>query len=44
MARIFPVILDDELNKKIEEYMLKHGVEKKKDCILSLIKRGMERG
>ena len=44
MAKIFPIILEDELNKKIEEYMLKHGVDKKKDCILTLIKKGMERG
>ena len=41
MARIFPIILDDELNKKIEGYMLKHNIDKKKDCILLLIKRGL---
>lgn len=41
MARIFPVILDDELNKKIEEYMLKHEIDKKKDCVLILLKRGL---
>ena len=41
MARIFPVILDDALNKKIEEYMLKHGIEKKKDVVIQLIKRGL---
>ena len=41
MVRIFPVILDDALNKKIEEYMLKHDVEKKKDVIIQLIKKGL---
>lgn len=44
MARIFPIILDDDLNRKIEEFMLKHGIEKKKDCILQLIKKGLSHG
>ena len=43
MARIFPIILDDELNRKIEEFMLKHDIDKKKDCILQLIKKGLGR-
>jgi len=42
MTRIFPIILDDELNKKIEELMLKHNFRTKKDCIIELIKRGLE--
>lgn len=44
MARIFPIILDDALNKKIEEFMLKHDIDKKKDCILQLIKKGLGHG
>jgi hypothetical protein len=41
VAKIFPVILDDVINKKIEEYMLKHNFDKKKDCIQYLLKRGL---
>ena len=41
MAKIFPVILDDALNKKIEEYMLKHNIDTKKDCVQQLLKRGL---
>ena len=41
MVRIFPIILDDALNKKIEEYMLRHSIDKKKDCIIGLLKRGL---
>ena len=41
MAKIFPIILDDALNRKIEEYMLRHDIDRKKDCILHLIKRGL---
>lgn len=41
MARIFPIILDDVLNRKIEEYMLKKGIERKKDCIIGLIREAL---
>ena len=41
MARIFPIILDDALNKKIEEYMLRHDIDRKKDVIIQLIRRGL---
>lgn len=42
MARVFPVILDDNLNRKIEEYMLKHEFRTKRECIIELIKKGLD--
>jgi len=43
MARIFPIIIDDELDRKIKEYMLKKGIRTKKEAVLELIKKGLER-
>ncbi|MCS7094063.1 MAG: hypothetical protein RMJ18_02690 [Candidatus Aenigmarchaeota archaeon] len=43
MSKIFPIILDEELDKKIKEYMLKKGIRAKKDAILELIRRGLEK-
>jgi len=42
--KVFPIILDDELNRRIEEYMIKKGIKTKRDAILELIKKGLERG
>lgn len=41
MTKIFPIVLDEELNKKIDEYMLKHEYRTKRDCIIDLIKKGL---
>lgn len=41
VPKIFPIILDDELNRKIGEYMLKYNFRTKKDCIIELIKKGL---
>ncbi len=42
MVRIYPLVLDDELNRKIEELMLKKNFRTKKECILALIRKGLE--
>jgi len=41
MARIFPIVLDDELNRKIEEFMLRENFRTKRECIVYLIRKGL---
>jgi hypothetical protein len=44
VSKIFPIVLDDDLDRKIEEYKLKKGIRIKKDAVLELIKRGLKDG
>lgn len=41
MPKIFPLVLDEELDRKIEEFMLRKNFRTKKECITHLIKKGL---
>jgi len=40
--KIFPIILDEELDRKIREWMVKNGFKTKRESIVALIKKGLE--
>jgi hypothetical protein len=41
MPKVFPLILDEELDRKIEEYMLKNNFRTKRECLIFLLKKSL---
>ena len=41
MAKLINIPIDDDLDKKIEEFKVLNSFKSKKDCIIYLIKKGL---